>query len=167
MTTILMSIHSKWAEKIYSGEKTIEVRKTIPQDALLPGDDWSPSGVTYPVSLMVMLYETAPVKKVTGYFYVQAIDSLRYCSPKRLTKRLEQAQLSYKEFVQYAGFRAGIYAYRIRYAKRYPEPMPLGFCDVARPPQSWRYVNRLPRRILLGHGLTAGEQQILADQIGL
>lgn len=31
METILMSIHPKWCEKIFSGEKTIEVRKTAPK----------------------------------------------------------------------------------------------------------------------------------------
>lgn len=31
MKAILMSIHPKWAEKIFNGEKTIEVRKTAPK----------------------------------------------------------------------------------------------------------------------------------------
>ncbi len=31
MKTILISIHPKWCEKIFSGEKTIEVRKTAPK----------------------------------------------------------------------------------------------------------------------------------------
>ena len=31
METILMSIHPKWCEKIFNGEKTIEVRKTAPK----------------------------------------------------------------------------------------------------------------------------------------
>lgn len=31
MKAILMSIHPKWAEKIFNGEKTIEVRKTVPK----------------------------------------------------------------------------------------------------------------------------------------
>ena len=31
MKAILMSIHPKWCEKIFSGEKTIEVRKTAPK----------------------------------------------------------------------------------------------------------------------------------------
>ena len=32
MKTIMMSIHPKWVEKIISGEKTIEVRKTAPKE---------------------------------------------------------------------------------------------------------------------------------------
>lgn len=31
MKAILMSIHPKWCEKIFNGEKTIEVRKTVPK----------------------------------------------------------------------------------------------------------------------------------------
>ena len=31
MKTVLMSIHPKWCEKIFNGEKTIEVRKTAPK----------------------------------------------------------------------------------------------------------------------------------------
>ncbi len=51
---ILLSIHPKWAKKIYSGEKTIEWRKNIPNELF-----W---GMT------VYLYETSPVSLVTGYF---------------------------------------------------------------------------------------------------
>lgn len=45
MTEILMSIHHKWAELIYSGEKTVELRKSAPK--ALDGD-----------GLKVYLYET-------------------------------------------------------------------------------------------------------------
>ena len=31
MKAVLMSIHPKWCEKIFNGEKTIEVRKTAPK----------------------------------------------------------------------------------------------------------------------------------------
>lgn len=31
MKAILMSIHPKWCEKIFDGEKTIEIRKTVPK----------------------------------------------------------------------------------------------------------------------------------------
>ena len=32
MKAVLMSIKPKWCEKIFSGEKTIEVRKTAPKE---------------------------------------------------------------------------------------------------------------------------------------
>ncbi len=51
-----MSIHHKYAQLIYSGEKTVELRKTTPT-AL---DD---------EKLMVYLYET-DLKSITGIIYV-------------------------------------------------------------------------------------------------
>jgi predicted transcriptional regulator len=54
MTDIILSIHPKWAEKIYTGEKTVEVRKTRPTNWL-----------SFPT---VFVYETAPIKKITGLF---------------------------------------------------------------------------------------------------
>ena len=59
MADIIMSIHPKWAKKIYSGEKTIEWRKTCPK--------YTPNPC--PIPIKVFLYETSPVCKVTGFFY--------------------------------------------------------------------------------------------------
>lgn len=50
---ILLSIHPKWAKKIYSGEKTVEYRKSIPK---------------YENAITVYMYETSPIRKVTGCF---------------------------------------------------------------------------------------------------
>lgn len=47
---ILMSIKPRYADKIYSGEKLFEYRKRAPKRVDLP----------------ILLYKTAPVKKVTG-----------------------------------------------------------------------------------------------------
>jgi len=49
----ILSIKPKYAEKIYSGEKTVEFRKC------------------YICSPIIMyLYETSPVKSITGYIFV-------------------------------------------------------------------------------------------------
>ena len=53
MKAIMLSIHPEWAEKIYSGEKTVEWRKHIPSADFID---------------KVFLYETAPVCRVTGCF---------------------------------------------------------------------------------------------------
>lgn len=52
---VILSIHPKWAEKIYSGKKEVEWRKSFPTEAA-PG-------------MPVLIYETAPVCKVTGLFF--------------------------------------------------------------------------------------------------
>ena len=56
MRVCLMSIKPKWAKKLYSGKKTVEFRKSSPA-----------------VGSLVFLYESAPVRAVTGCFLVQAV----------------------------------------------------------------------------------------------
>jgi len=63
MIDIILSIHPKWAEKIYSGEKSVEVRKTKPDFNKF---EWINSPKIY-------LYETTPIKKITGYVYLEDI----------------------------------------------------------------------------------------------
>lgn len=58
---VLLSIKPKWAKKIYSGEKTIEFRKSIPKNFDTLRD-------------VVFIYETAPVKMVTGYIRIVRFD---------------------------------------------------------------------------------------------
>ena len=56
MNVCLMSIKPKWAKELYSGKKTVEFRKNSP-----------------PVGSLVFLYESTPVKAVTGCFIVESI----------------------------------------------------------------------------------------------
>lgn len=54
---ILLSIHPEYAEKIFSGDKTIEFRKqNIPL-----------------VTRMVVVYSTAPISKIVGIFTVKSV----------------------------------------------------------------------------------------------
>lgn len=56
MRVCLMSIKPKWAKELYSGKKTVEFRKSSP-----------------PLDSLVFLYESTPVKAVTGCFQVRAV----------------------------------------------------------------------------------------------
>ena len=56
MSVCLMSIKPKWAKELYSGKKTVEFRKNSPA-----------------VGSLVFLYESTPVRAVTGVFVVSAI----------------------------------------------------------------------------------------------
>ena len=58
---IILSIHPKWAQKIHTGEKTVEWRKGSPKRI-------NPS--------KVFIYETAPVCKVTGYIVLEGFAGL-------------------------------------------------------------------------------------------
>ena len=59
---LLLSIKPKYAKKIYTGEKTVELRKTKPDIGY--GDT-------------VFIYETSPVKAITGFFIVDYISEIR------------------------------------------------------------------------------------------
>ena len=56
MNVCLMSIKPKWARELYSGKKTVEFRKNSPS-----------------VGSVVFMYECAPVQRVTGAFFVEAV----------------------------------------------------------------------------------------------
>ena len=56
MSVCLMSIKPKWARELYCGKKTVEFRKSSP-----------------PIGSIVFLYESAPVRAVTGAFIVSAV----------------------------------------------------------------------------------------------
>ena len=56
MSVCLMSIKPKWAKELYSGKKTVEFRKSSPI-----------------VGTIVFIYESAPVRAVTGVFQVEAV----------------------------------------------------------------------------------------------
>ncbi|MBP3835694.1 MAG: hypothetical protein J6E31_01215 [Pyramidobacter sp.] len=56
MNVCLMSIKPKWAKELYGGKKTVEFRKSSPA-----------------VGSLVFLYESTPVRAVTGVFIVSAI----------------------------------------------------------------------------------------------
>jgi predicted transcriptional regulator len=55
---IILSIKPKWARLIYEGKKTIEWRKSFPKATKID---------------KVFLYETAPVKQITGFFTLEEI----------------------------------------------------------------------------------------------
>ena len=56
MNVCLMSIKPKWAKELYGGKKTVEFRKSSPA-----------------VGSLVFLYESTPVRAVTGVFIVSAL----------------------------------------------------------------------------------------------
>lgn len=57
MKSIILSIKPTYAKKIYSGEKTIELRKKL--------------GKGFKRGARVYIYETSPIKAVTGSFVIK------------------------------------------------------------------------------------------------
>lgn len=119
-----MSIHHKYAQLIYSGEKTVELRKTTPT-AL---DD---------EKLMVYLYET-DLKSITGIIYVDFCREITEITPKII----ENSCLSRKEIEAYkARGRGKLYGWEIRGIDEYgPDWLLPEDLHVKKAPQSWQYI---------------------------
>lgn len=127
MKSVLISIKPKWVEKIASGEKTIEVRKTRPKleapfkcyiyctlDGGMKGDRLMPSGIT--------------CGKVIGEFVCNHIlhsNKNAFIGEKPLTQFvLKQSCLTMEELNDYRSNK-NIYAWEIRNLKIYEKPKEL------------------------------------------
>lgn len=122
---IILAIKPEWAAKIYSGEKIVEWRKTKPKN-FMDYDD-------------VILYETAPVKKITGFLKLYGIIKI---NPEKLSKRhplIKYGCVDKKELEKYAGGKT-VYALLIKHAEKFtPSGEELKKFGVKKAPQSWVY----------------------------
>lgn len=136
---VLLSIHPKWAEKIYSGEKAVEWRKTFPTEAE-PGTP-------------VLLYETSPVCMVTGLFYWISKEALIIREPDfegqeihPTAKRIIEAGcVPLDDLKKYQGAKGELFAWECRCKMKFSEPRPLSAYGLKRAPQSWQYVEVMDR----------------------
>lgn len=120
MRDVVLTILPRWAERIYSGRKTVEWRHTYPEGA----------GT-------VFLYETGPVRRigVTGIIHIGDIHEVDARSvPKDL---LERGCVSREDLVLYQGDR-NLYAWEILQAERITAP--LADFRYWKAPRSWCYV---------------------------
>lgn len=126
---VIMSIKPEYASKIYSGEKWVELRK----DNCKKLSDCD----------VVYLYETLPVKRITGKFTIQG---RVFDFPDTIWKRVgDGTGLTKEQFDKYTGRKpcktTGIYAFIIDKAFRFKEPIdPAGFWHAT--PRSFTYVER-------------------------
>ena len=165
---VMLSIRPKWCQKIASGEKTIEVRKTKPKletpfkcyiYCTLP---------KYPHEDCIATDYPRPQfyggGKVVGEFTCDAITRVNICgfwddSGKQLDNRLKETCLTSEEFCNYLGENVG-YGWHISDLVIYDEPKELAhfhecsrceypFCEeqchspLTRAPQSWCYVEAM------------------------
>ena len=145
---IMLSIHRIHAERIFSGEKTLEIRKTVP------------SGTPF----IAYMYETKSgggAGAVVGQFKCRTIiktnafgtvtfdefdeevpywhDSTLFEGQEYREYISERACLTLDELTEYANG-GDIHALEISEVIRYPAAMPLSFFGINRAPQSWQYV---------------------------
>lgn len=122
---ILLSIHPEWAQKIYSGEKTVEYRKSIPK---------------YNHDIMVYMYETSPVRKVTGFF--KMISHFRMDVVEHLVcdKLVARGCLSIQELRHYQNDSKDVVGWVVAGFEKFEQPKQLADFGLKRAPQSWQYV---------------------------
>ena len=120
----LMSMHPRFADRIVAGDKRVEFRKTF---------------FKFPLS-HVIIYCTDPVRRVIGFFEVEAVDT---ATPQSLWRRYADVSgISRSVFdTYYANCDTGV-AIKIGRVFKLEEAIPLSAIEEAlRPPQSFRYLS--------------------------
>lgn len=120
----LISIHPRFAEAIFRGEKGVELRRSA------FGDD----------VCRVIVYVTAPVQRIIGWFEVNGIDR---AAPQTLWRRYgDLAGVTYGEFRSY--FDGASQGAAIKVGRRVPLRDPVSLTELPRPfgaPQSYCYLD--------------------------
>ncbi len=124
MTAVLLSIKPEFAEKIFSGEKKFEFRRSM----------FKKNNIT-----RVIVYVTRPIKMVVGEFEIEEIiqddiDSLwgKTCMVSGITK---------EHFYNYFKNKEVGFAIKIKSYKKYNKPMCIKEHYGVLPPQSFAYIN--------------------------
>ena len=155
MKAVMISIHPKWVEKIASGEKTIEVRKTAPKletpfkcfiyctlgERFLFKEQIGVNEFTADYNMNLTIFN----KKVIGEFTCDEIKNIDIPYPawnrNYLKPVLEQSCLTYQELHDYGGSGNTVYGWHISDLKIYDKPKEISkFNNLRRPPKSWCYV---------------------------
>lgn len=119
-----MSIHHKWAERIYSGEKTIELRKTAPKS----GDH---------TDFLVYIYDTEE-KSVTGHMLVNKT----YEVDEITEDIVKKSCVPREEIEKYKG-QGKLVAWIIRDVTEYgSDRLEVQDLKAKRAPQSYQYIRR-------------------------
>ena len=162
MKAVLMSIKPKWCELIFSGEKTVEVRKTAPK--LEP---------PFKVYVYESIGQGEGAGAVVGEFVCDEKHDIQFTGASYLINNdisltngiAKQSCLWFDDMFSYLGVKGGV-ALHIANPKRYDTPKELGEfkkgcndmydpqfgsycgycphpCFLTRPPQSWMYVEEI------------------------
>lgn len=125
-TKVLLSIKPEFAEKIFSGEKRYEFRKTLFKS---------------PSIKKIVVYASSPVKKVIGEFIIDDILHLRI--EELWDKTKNEAGISKEQFLQYFYGKEFGYAIKVGYVKKYNKGQGIENFGFTHPPQSFYYIQEL------------------------
>lgn len=132
MKTILLSLHQEWWDKMLTGEKDIEVRKTKPQDIF---QDYR-----------VIVYITGGVGIVgefmSNHFWpIRMLPSLQKTIGADKRDLASHSCLTWKQLYEYAGNSGKrLWGWQVSDVKAYDKPKSLSEFGLKRPPQSWMYL---------------------------
>lgn len=141
--TLLISIQPRYADSIFSGMKTIELRRTRP--SVTKGD-------------MLAIYVSAPAQELRG---IARISGVAEATPAQLWSQMgHRSGVTYQEFIQYFAGTSHAYGILLSAIERLPTPRSLkqlrddipGFC----PPQVYRYLDPTQLSLL---GISAAERR--------
>jgi predicted transcriptional regulator len=121
MKTVILSLHKKWWDKIVTGEKTLEIRKSRPK-------------VEGP--FRVLVYVTG-IGKIQGQFVCPKVMDIRNPEDIQVTK---QSRISKEQITEYANGKK-LAGWRVTDVISYYEPQKLIRYGLQKPPQSWCYYN--------------------------
>lgn len=121
MLAVLMSMKPEWWEKILAGEKTLEIRKTHPQNERL---EW-------PVTVLVYVSGTGAVQ---GQFLCPGEVSYRTMQDLE-----EMSCVPREDLLKYAKGRR-LSGWIVQSPEKFDAPSPLAEFGLDRPPMSWQYV---------------------------
>lgn len=150
MRSIMVSIKPYWCEMILSGEKTMEIRKTLPNMgepfkayiyATKSNSDWRKLCQDGMIQLS---------GRIVGEFVCYEFDRFFWREQSAFAGEIrKKAALTIKDLRAYAGDDESLYAWHISELREFDEPFDVAdFLDnngdiMKRPPQSWQYV--IPR----------------------
>ena len=125
---IIISIHPKWAKLIYEGKKIIEWRKSYPLN-YIPGNT------------KVYLYETDPIKKVTGFFYLKNVGvyTKKFFGLESSEEFIKYGCVSKDDLIKYQGQSNCLYTWIIDRPTKLNKKYSIKEFGLKRAPQSWQY----------------------------
>lgn len=146
MKHIMISIRPEWVEKILNGEKTLEIRKTMPK-CELPCKVYiyctknkkleyvgCKNGKNYVYPLNGKVVAEFILKKVECFTTDYRRDI------EQTTKLLEKAKVDFIDAMEYETNSSCLYAWDIDNLEIYDEPKELSKFGLKRPFQSWGYL---------------------------
>lgn len=123
---VLISIKPRYAKKIWSREKRYEFRRAVPKERV-------------PLKTRFYVYESAPVKRVVGYFVVDVIHS-RECLMTLWDETKDFAGIGRLEYVRYFSGAKRPFALHIPFVKKLLFSRELCEIGLKRAPQNYLYL---------------------------